>query len=147
MTPTQPLVDTGLPLAGITVVTVEQAVAAPLATRHMADLGARVIKVEAPDGGDFARTTTPVWRTGPPFVWLNRGKDRHARPEVARRTADPHRLIVTADVFVQNLAPGAAARLGFGAAELRARHPRLVTVDMSGYGGRAPTGTSEPTTC
>lgn len=129
-----------LPLEGITVVSLEQAVAAPLASRHLADLGAHVVKVERPDGGDFARGyDTAVRGMASHFVWLNRGKQSvtvDLKTDGGRAVlAD---LIGRADVFLQNLAPGAAARLGFGADELRARHPRLVTVDMSGYGGEGP---------
>ncbi|MCG3752920.1 CaiB/BaiF CoA-transferase family protein [Amycolatopsis sp. Poz14] len=132
--------DSALPLDGITVVSIEQAVAAPLATRTLADLGARVIKVERADGGDFAREYDHVVHgTGAHFVWLNRGKESLA---VDLKTAEGrdavHRLIARADVFVQNLAPGAAARLGFGAEELRAGHPELVAVDLSGYGAGGP---------
>lgn len=129
-----------LPLEGITVVSLEQAVAAPLASRHLADLGAHVVKVERPDGGDFARGyDTAVRGMASHFVWLNRGK----QSVTADLKTDGGRavladLIGRADVFLQNLAPGAAARLGFGADDLRARHPRLVTVDMSGYGGEGP---------
>ncbi len=127
-------------LEGITVVAVEQAVAAPLATRHLADLGARVIKIERPDGGDFAREYDhAVHGTGAHFVWLNRSKESVALDlatpagrDVALRLAD------RADVFLQNLAPGAAARLGLGAEELRGSRPRLITVDMSGYGPGGP---------
>jgi crotonobetainyl-CoA:carnitine CoA-transferase CaiB-like acyl-CoA transferase len=127
-------------LRGVTVVALEQAVAAPLATRHLADLGARVIKIERPDGGDFARRfDTAVAGMGSHFVWLNRGKESITldlkHPDGAAVLAD---LVARADVFLQNLAPGAAARLGFGAAELRARHPRLVTVSLSGYGAGGP---------
>ncbi|MGW0875515.1 CaiB/BaiF CoA transferase family protein [Streptomyces sp. NPDC002740] len=140
MPPTRPLAGTGLPLAGLTVVAVEQAVAAPLATRHLADLGARVLKVERPDGGDFARGyDTSVGGLASHFVWLNRGKESvtlDLKSPGGRQVLTE--LVATADVFVQNLAPGAAARLGFGAAGLRARHPRLVTVDMSGYGSTGP---------
>lgn len=127
-------------LEGITVVAVEQAVAAPLATRHLADLGARVIKVERVDGGDFAREYDhAVKGTGAHFVWLNRSKESIAidlSSEAGRRIAG--RLIDSADVFLQNLAPGAAERLGFGSVTLRATRPRLVTVDMSGYGPGGP---------
>ncbi|WP_033294624.1 CaiB/BaiF CoA transferase family protein [Amycolatopsis jejuensis] len=129
-----------LPLDGVTVVSVEQAVAAPLATRTLADLGARVIKVERVDGGDFAREYDHVVHgTGAHFVWLNRGKESLA---VDLKTAEGQdvvrRLVAQADVFVQNLAPGAAARLGFGADELRADHPELIVVDLSGYGRGGP---------
>ncbi|WP_037367645.1 CaiB/BaiF CoA transferase family protein [Amycolatopsis orientalis] len=132
--------DSALPLDGITVVSVEQAVAAPLATRTLADLGARVIKVERTDGGDFAREYDHVVHgTGAHFVWLNRGKESLAvdlKTEEGRDVV--RRLIARADVFVQNLAPGAAARLGFGSETLRADHPELVTVDLSGYGTGGP---------
>ncbi|MER7848694.1 CaiB/BaiF CoA-transferase family protein [Kitasatospora sp. NPDC096077] len=129
-----------LPLTGITVIALEQAVAAPLASRHLADLGARVVKIERPDGGDFARGyDRSVDGLASHFVWLNRGKESVAvdlkAPEGRAVLAD---LVAGADVFLQNLAPGAAARLGFGSAELRSRQPRLVTVDLSGYGSGGP---------
>lgn len=129
-----------LPLEGVTVVALEQAVAAPLATRNLADLGARVIKVERPDGGDLARGYDhAVHGTGAHFVWLNRGKESIAvdlkRPE--GRTAVRH-LIDRADVFLQNLAPGSAERLGFGAEQLRAEHPELIVVNLSGFGTGGP---------
>lgn len=131
---------TGLPLEGITVVSVEQAVAGPLATRHLADLGARVIKVERPDGGDFARGyDAAVNGLASHFVWLNRSKESvtlDLKSPPAR--AILRRLVARADVFLQNLAPGAADRLGFGAGELLARHPRLVVVSMTGYGDSGP---------
>lgn len=132
--------DSALPLDGITVVSIEQAVAAPLATRTLADLGARVIKVERADGGDFAREYDHVVHgTGAHFVWLNRGKESLAVDLKTEEGRDAvHRLVARADVFVQNLAPGAAARLGFGAEELRAGHPELVAVDLSGYGTGGP---------
>jgi crotonobetainyl-CoA:carnitine CoA-transferase CaiB-like acyl-CoA transferase len=127
-------------LEGFTVVAVEQAVAAPLATRHLADLGARVIKVERVDGGDFAREYDhAVKGQGAHFVWLNRSKESIALDLSSESgAAIVRRLIDTADVFLQNLAPGAAARLGLGSQELRAVRPRLVTVDMSGYGPGGP---------
>ena len=132
--------DRGLPLEGVTVVSLEQAVAAPLATRHLADLGARVIKVERPDGGDFARDyDDAVHGLASHFVWLNRSKESVAldlKAETGRAVLT--KLIARADVFVQNLAPGAAERLGFGATGLAARHPRLVVVSMSGYGDSGP---------
>ncbi|MFF3335982.1 CaiB/BaiF CoA transferase family protein [Streptomyces sp. NPDC002888] len=128
------------PLEGITVVAVEQAVAAPFATRQLADLGARVIKVERIDGGDFARGYDTAARgLASHFVWCNRGKE-----SVALDLKDPRgldvvrRLVAEADVFVQNLAQGAAARLGLDAATLCAAHPRLVAVDISGYGATGP---------
>ncbi|CAM5581263.1 CoA transferase [Streptomyces tanashiensis] len=129
-----------LPLAGVTVVAVEQAVAAPFATRQLADLGARVVKIERPDGGDFARGYDTAARgLASHFVWCNRGKE-----SVAVDLKDPRglalvrRMVAGADVFVQNLAQGAAARLGLDAATLCATHPRLIAVDVSGYGAEGP---------
>ncbi|MEU1592515.1 CaiB/BaiF CoA-transferase family protein [Streptomyces sp. NPDC005708] len=129
-----------LPLEGITVVAVEQAVAAPFATRQLADLGARVIKVERVDGGDFARDYDTAARgLASHFVWCNRGKESIALDlKDPRGLAAVRRLIAGADVFVQNLAHGAAARLGLDAATLCAAHPRLVAVDISGYGASGP---------
>ena len=129
-----------LPLEGMTVVSVEQAVAAPFATRQLADLGARVVKVERPGAGDFARGyDETVNGMASHFVWLNRSKEslaldlkRDDAKEVLRK------LVAEADVFVQNLAPGAAERLGFGAEALRGEHPRLVHCSISGYGGGGP---------
>ncbi|MGW9300479.1 CaiB/BaiF CoA transferase family protein [Streptomyces cyaneofuscatus] len=129
-----------LPLDGITVVAVEQAVAAPFATRQLADLGARVIKVERPDGGDFARGYDTAARgLASHFVWCNRGKESLAVDlKDPRGLAVVRELVAGADVFVQNLAQGAAARLGLDAATLCAAHPRLVAVDISGYGESGP---------
>jgi crotonobetainyl-CoA:carnitine CoA-transferase CaiB-like acyl-CoA transferase len=129
-----------LPLDGITVVAVEQAVSAPFATRQLADLGARVIKVERPDGGDFARGYDTAARgLASHFVWCNRGKESIAVDLKDPRGLDiVHRLVAGADVFVQNLAQGAAARLGLDAAALCEAHPRLVAVDISGYGSGGP---------
>ncbi|MFF9279932.1 CaiB/BaiF CoA transferase family protein [Streptomyces griseosporeus] len=129
-----------LPLEGITVVAVEQAVAAPFATRQLADLGARVIKVERVDGGDFARGYDTAARgLASHFVWCNRGKESVALDlKDPRGLAVVRRLVAGADVFVQNLAQGAAARLGLDAATLCAAHPRLVAVDISGYGAGGP---------
>ncbi|MGE0216837.1 CaiB/BaiF CoA transferase family protein [Mycolicibacterium sp.] len=128
------------PLDGYTVVAIEQAVAAPLATRQLADLGARVIKVERAEGGDLARGYDHVVHgTGAHFVWLNRGKQSLAIDLKSDRGREAVRtLIGQADVFVQNLAPGAAARLGLDAATLRASHPRLVVANLSGYGVGGP---------
>ncbi|MFJ8112991.1 CaiB/BaiF CoA transferase family protein [Streptomyces sp. NPDC096132] len=128
------------PLEGITVVAVEQAVAAPFATRQLADLGARVIKVERIDGGDFARGYDTAARgLASHFVWCNRGKESIALDLKDPRGLDVvRRLVADADVFVQNLAQGAAARLGLDAATLCAAHPRLVAVDISGYGAEGP---------
>ncbi|HEX6541126.1 MAG TPA: CaiB/BaiF CoA-transferase family protein [Ktedonobacterales bacterium] len=128
------------PLDGITVVSLEQAVAAPFASRQFADLGARVIKVERPPLGDFARRyDETVQGLSSHFVWLNRSKESitldlgHESARVVLR-----RLLTEADVFIQNLAPGAAARLGFGADALRAEHPRLIVCEISGYGATGP---------
>jgi crotonobetainyl-CoA:carnitine CoA-transferase CaiB-like acyl-CoA transferase len=129
-----------LPLRGLLVVALEQAVAAPFATRQLADLGARVIKVERRGGGDFARGyDRSVHGQSSYFVWLNRGKeslelDVKDPADLAVLTA----LLDRADVFVQNLAPGAAGRLGLGADALRDRYPALITCSVSGYGGAGP---------
>jgi itaconate CoA-transferase len=129
-----------LPLAGVTVVSIEQAVAAPFATRQLADFGARVIKIERPDGGDFARSyDVAVNGLSSYFVWLNRSKQSltlDLKHPSARSVFD--RLIAQADVFVHNLAPGAVDRLGAAPDALRARHPRLVTCTISGYGSPGP---------
>ncbi|MFI6939748.1 CaiB/BaiF CoA transferase family protein [Streptomyces sp. NPDC050418] len=134
------MISAPLPLDGITVVAVEQAVAAPFATRQLADLGARVIKIERPDGGDFARGyDTAAAGLASHFVWANRGKESLAVDlKDPRGLAVVRRLVAEADVFVQNLAQGAAARLGLDAATLCAAHPRLVAVDISGYGAGGP---------
>src|SRR6202046_5233846 len=130
----------GLPLDDIMVVSLEQAVAAPFATRQLADLGARVIKIERPGGGDFARGyDRSVLGQSSYFVWLNRGKES---VELDVKSAHGQQvlaaLLARADVFVQNLAPGAAGRLGLSAAALRARHPRLICCSVSGYGPDGP---------
>ncbi|MGN7861249.1 CaiB/BaiF CoA transferase family protein [Microbacterium sp. 22303] len=129
-----------LPLEGITVVSCEQAVAAPFATRQLADLGARVIKVERPGAGDFARAyDSTVKGMSSHFVWLNRSKE-----SIALDLKDPNdrdlllALVERADVFVQNLAPGAIERLGLGPAELREQFPGLITCSISGYGTSGP---------
>ena len=129
-----------LPLAGVTVVGLEQAVAAPFATRQLADLGARVIKIERPDGGDFARAyDSTVKGLSSHFVWLNRSKESLTLDLKEPAAAGIlRRLLQRADVFVQNLAPGAAERLGAGAAVLRARDPRLVVCNITGYGATGP---------
>jgi itaconate CoA-transferase len=128
------------PLQGVTVVAVEQAVAGPFATRQLADLGARVIKIERPDGGDFARAyDVTVKGMASHFVWLNRSKESLTldlkRPEA---TQVLERLLENADVFLQNLAPGATDRLGLGADALRQRYPRLIVCNLSGYGTSGP---------
>ncbi|HLS77074.1 MAG TPA: CaiB/BaiF CoA-transferase family protein [Nocardia sp.] len=129
-----------LPLAGVTVVSLEQAVAAPMASRHLADYGARVVKVERVGEGDFARNyDAAVHGLASHFVWLNRGKESVALDLKTERGRELLReLIARADVFIQNLAPGAAARLGFGAEELRRERPELIVVNMSGYGTDGP---------
>jgi len=127
------------PLEGLLVVALEQAVAAPLCTMRLAEAGARVIKIERPEG-DFARGYDHVVHgESSYFVWLNRAKESLV---LDLRQADDiallGRLVEKADIFVQNLAPGAAGRLGFGSAELRAKYPRLITCDISGYGEDGP---------
>jgi len=128
------------PLAGVTVVSLEQAVAAPFATRQLADLGARVIKVERAGAGDFARHyDRTVHGQSSYFVWLNRGKESIELDVKSTRGQQAlAALLARADVFVQNLAPGAADRLGLSAASLRARHPRLICCSVSGYGPVGP---------
>jgi itaconate CoA-transferase len=128
------------PLDGITVVALEQAVAAPFATRHLADLGARVIKIERPQVGDFARDyDQTVKGLSSHFVWLNRSKESLALDVKHARAKDIlDRLIGRADVFIQNLAPGAAGRLGLSADDLLSEHPRLIVCDISGYGDGGP---------
>lgn len=129
-----------LPLDGVLVVSVEQAVAAPFATRQLADLGARVIKIERPDGGDFARHYDHSVRgMASHFVWLNRSKESVAVDLKSAEGAEiVRRLVAEADVFVQNLGPGVAQRLGLDAQTLVDRHPKLVAVDVSGYGPDGP---------
>jgi itaconate CoA-transferase len=128
------------PLEGITVLALEQVIAGPFCTRQLAELGARVIKIERPDTGDSARHYDhTVNGLASHFVWVNRSKESLSL-DVKHRDAKEilARLVERADVFVQNLAPGAADRLGLGAAELRARHPRLVWCGISGYGPAGP---------
>jgi itaconate CoA-transferase len=131
------------PLAGVTVVAMEQAVAAPMCTRVLADFGARVIKVENPQGGDFARAYDDVVN-GPGglaahFVWANRGKESVTlNTKTAAGLDILHRLLDRADAFVSNLAPGATARLGLSAADLAQRHPQVIPVEIDGYGPGGP---------
>ncbi|KWT98817.1 MULTISPECIES: CaiB/BaiF CoA-transferase family protein [unclassified Variovorax] len=128
------------PLDGITVVSLEHAIAAPFCTRQLADLGARVIKVERPGGGDFARAYDQrVGGEASHFVWVNRSKESLAldlKQEAAHAVLQE--LVAGADVLVQNLAPGAAARMGLGATALMAKHPALIVCDISGYGEDGP---------
>lgn len=128
------------PLQGITVITLEQAIAAPLATRHLADLGARVIKIERPEVGDFARAYDATVRgMSSHFVWANRSKESltlDLKHDQAREIMQS--LLAKADVFVQNLAPGACDRLGLGTIELRRRFPKLIICNVSGYGSTGP---------
>jgi itaconate CoA-transferase len=128
------------PLDGLLVVSLEHAIAAPFCTRQLADLGARVVKVERPGAGDFARAYDQRVRgLASHFVWTNRSKESLTldlkQPQALAVLGD---LLARADVVVQNLAPGAAARMGLGADVLRARHPRLVMCDISGYGDDGP---------
>jgi len=132
-------VTPGKPLESLLVVSMEQAVAAPTCSAKLCDAGARVIKIERAEG-DFARGYDAACNgLSTYFVWLNRGKESITldikAPEDKALLA---RLLAKADVFIQNLAPGAMGRAGFGSAELRAKHPRLITVDISGYGEEGP---------
>jgi crotonobetainyl-CoA:carnitine CoA-transferase CaiB-like acyl-CoA transferase len=136
----EPTAASTRPLDGITVVALEHAVAAPFATRQLADLGARVIKIERPGEGDFARAyDTTVLGQSSYFVWLNRGKESltlDLKHPGGRAVLDA--LLVGADALIQNLAPGAAARMGLSFEALRATHPRLIVCDISGYGDAGP---------
>ncbi|RKE36430.1 crotonobetainyl-CoA:carnitine CoA-transferase CaiB-like acyl-CoA transferase [Paraburkholderia sp. BL23I1N1] len=128
------------PLEGIKVITFEHAIAAPFCTRQLADLGARVIKVERPGTGDFARNYDErVHGLASHFVWTNRSKESITldvkRPEAMEVV---HGLLANADVFVQNLAPGATQRLGLDYKALQARYPKLIVCDISGYGLDGP---------
>ena len=128
------------PLSGITVIALEQAIAVPLATRHLAELGARVIKVERPGTGDFARSYDQRARgLSSHFVWTNRGKESIELDLAAPGDAALlRRMIARADVVVQNLGPGSAARLGFGPEAARKLNERLVCCSLSGYGEGGP---------
>ena len=128
------------PLDGITVISLEHAVAAPFATRQLADLGARVIKVERPGGGDFARGyDRRVRGQSSHFTWLNRNKESLALDvKQTEAKAALLQLLKTADVLVQNLAPGAAARMGLSYEALKGHNPRLIVCDISGYGANGP---------
>lgn len=127
-------------MSGITVLSIEQAIAAPLASRHLADWGARVIKIERPDGGDFARGYDATMNgLSSQFAWVNRSKESIAldiKSATGRQALDA--LLERADVFIQNLAPGAAAKLGLDAKTLVGRQPRLIACDLSGYGAGGP---------
>jgi len=129
-----------LPLADITVVSLEQAIAAPLASRHLADWGARVIKIEREGAGDFARAYDKAMHgMSSQFVWVNRSKESlelDIKSEFGQAVLDE--LLPRADVFIQNLAPGAAKKVGLDAKSLVARHPRLIACDISGYGSSGP---------
>src|SRR5438105_15331250 len=128
------------PLQGLTVVTLEHAIAAPFATRQLADLGARVIKIERPGSGDFARGYDERVRgLASHFVWTNRSKESLTL-DVKHRDAPPvlARLLDKADVLVQNLAPSAAARLRLSYEALAPAHPRLIACGISGYGDSGP---------
>ena len=140
MSSDQPTDNGDGPLTGLTVVALEQAVSAPICTRTLADFGARVIKVENPAGGDFARHYDDVVNgLAAHFVWANRGKE-----SVALNLADPeglrvlHLLLDRADVLVSNLTPGATAKLGIAPDDLAARHPELIAVEIDGYGPGGP---------
>ncbi|WP_067680365.1 CaiB/BaiF CoA transferase family protein [Nocardia miyunensis] len=134
------LEPTAGPLAGITVVALEQAVSAPMCTRALADFGARVIKVENPSGGDFARYYDDVVHgQAAHFVWVNRGKESVTLDLKSDAGVDLlHRLLDRADVLVSNLAPGATARLGLAPQDISARHPDLIAVEIDGFGAGGP---------
>ncbi len=129
-----------LPLSHVTVVSLEQAIAAPLATRHLADLGARVIKIERPGGGDFARHyDSAALGMCSHFAWANRSKESmtlNLKAEAGQKILA--QLLGRADIFVQNLAPGAVERLGFDDERLRADYPDLIVCHVSGYGAHGP---------
>lgn len=127
-------------LAGVTVVAIEQAVAAPLCTRILADFGARVIKIEDPNGGDFARAyDNVVDGLSAHFVWLSRGKESVTlNLKDAAGVALVHELLDRADALISNLAPGTMSRLGLGEAVIRARHPHVISLEISGYGIGGP---------
>lgn len=129
-----------LPLAGVTVVSLEQAVSAPMCSRTLGDFGARVIKVEKPPGGDFARHYDDVVDgQAAHFVWVNRGKESVALDvSSADGMALLRRLLDRADVLISNLAPGATARLGIAPADLAQSHPELIAVEIDGYGPGGP---------
>ena len=128
------------PLDGVTVVSLEHAIAAPFCTRQLADLGARVIKVERPEVGDFARAyDTRVRGEASHFVWTNRSKESITLDLKQPEAVDVlMHLLANADVLVQNLAPGASARMGLSFEALRARYPKLIVCDISGYGADGP---------
>ena len=128
------------PLDGVTVVSLEHAIAAPFCTRQLADLGARVIKVERPEVGDFARAyDTRVRGEASHFVWTNRSKESITLDLKQPEALDVlMQLLADADVLVQNLAPGASARMGLSFEALQARHPKLIVCDISGYGADGP---------
>jgi len=130
----------GGPLTGVTVVALEQAVSAPMCTRVLADFGARVIKVENPNGGDFARHYDDVVNgLAAHFVWVNRGKESVTLDLKSAAGLDIlHQLLDRADVLVSNLAPGATARMGIGPADLAKRHPDVIAVEIDGYGPGGP---------
>nr|WP_255456877.1 MULTISPECIES: CaiB/BaiF CoA-transferase family protein [unclassified Mycolicibacterium] len=129
-----------MPLAGITVVAMEQAVSAPMCTRVLADFGARVIKIENPEGGDFARYYDDVvLGQAAHFVWANRGKQSITlNLKSDKGIAVLHQLLDGADALVSNLASGATARLGLSPEDLRERHPQVIPVEISGYGAAGP---------
>jgi itaconate CoA-transferase len=129
-----------LPLSGLTVLSLEHAVAAPFATRQLADLGARVIKIERPGSGDFARQyDDSVNGLSSYFVWLNRSKESIALDVKAPQGREAlHELADRADIIVQNLGPGAATRLGLSAEEVRGRDPRKIVVNITGWGSDGP---------
>ena len=131
--------DPVLPLEGLLVVSIEQAVAAPLCTVRLADAGARVVKIERPEGETARHYDSAVEGMSAYFVWLNRGKESAALD--LKSEADLgllHRMVAKADVLVQNLAPGAIDRLGLSADAVAEKYPRLIAVGIVGYGQDTP---------
>ena len=128
------------PLEGVTVVALEHVIAGPFCTRQLADLGARIIKIERPDVGDPARAYDDRVRgMSSHFIWTNRSKESITLDLKQKQAIEiVHQLLANADVLVQNLAPGAAGRMGFSYDQLKARYPRLIVCDISGYGSDGP---------
>lgn len=137
------------PLDGITVVSLEHAVAAPFATRQLADMGARVIKIERPEVGDFARNYDDrVKGLASHFVWANRSKESLTLDVKHSKSKDIlTKLVSKADILVQNLAPGAAERLGLSHQNLKIANPGLITCNISGYGSDGHIRTAKPMIC
>nr|WP_292335184.1 CoA transferase [Mesorhizobium sp.] len=136
------------PLEGLFVVSIEQAVAAPLCTVRLADAGARVVKIERPEGETARHYDSAVEGMSAYFVWLNRGKESAVLDlKTKHDLALLHRMVARADVLVQNLAPGAIDRLGLSADAIAKEFPRLIAINIVGYGQDTPYAACAPTTC